>query len=185
MSDLHVSLEQSTDPTAGREIVVTRLINAPRELVFDAWTTPEHVAQWWGPDGFTTTTHEMEVRPGGHWRLIMHGPDGTDYNNHIVFEEIVRPERIVYRHVPERGTEPVSFQTTVTFVASGNKTLLTMRALFDTAAERDAVQAKYGALEGGQQTVARLAAYAETCEGLRGQAPVPDVALGTKHTAPD
>ncbi len=86
MSDPHVSLEQSTDPTAGREIVVTRLINAPRELVFDAWTTPEHVAQWWGPDGFTTTTHEMEVRPGGHWRLIMHGPDGTDYNNHIVFE---------------------------------------------------------------------------------------------------
>ena len=165
MSDLYPP-DRTTPATAAREMVVSRLIDAPCALVFEAWTTPEHLAQWWGPDGFTTTTHEMELRPGGHWRHIMHGPDGRDYYNHVVFEEIEKPVRIVYRHVPERGTEPVSFQTTVTFVAQGNKTLLTMRALFDSAAERDAVVEKYGALEGAHQTVGRLAAYAE---GIRGQ----------------
>jgi uncharacterized protein YndB with AHSA1/START domain len=157
----HLARPESPSSTADREFLVSRLIHAPRELVFDAWTTPEHIAHWWGPDGFTTTTHEMDVRPGGHWRLIMHGPDGRDYLNHIVFDEVVRPERIVYTHVPERGTEPVSFQTTVTFVAHGDKTMLTMRGVFATAAERDAVVRKYGALEGAHQTIARLAGYVE------------------------
>lgn len=71
--------------TADREIVITRVFDAPREQVFDAWTDSEHVSQWWGPNGFTTTTHEMDVRPGGVWRFIMHGPDGVDYKNRIVY----------------------------------------------------------------------------------------------------
>ena len=79
--------------TADREIVSARVFDAPRELVWKAWVDPKHVAQWWGPKGFTNTIHEMDVRPGGVWRFAMHGPDGTDYKNEIVFIEVVRPER--------------------------------------------------------------------------------------------
>ena len=79
--------ESETTAAAEREISITRLFDAPRELVFEAWTDPEQVVQWWGPHGFTTTIHEMDVRPGGVWRFIMHGPDGTDYDNRVVFEE--------------------------------------------------------------------------------------------------
>ena len=82
--------------TAGREIVITRLIAAPPELVFDAWTDPKQIGRWWGPNGFTTTTHSMDVRPGGVWRFVMHGPDGRDYQNKIVYREVKRPERLVY-----------------------------------------------------------------------------------------
>src|SRR5579863_6976594 len=102
---------------ADRELVFTRHFVAPRELVFEAWTNPQHVAQWWGPVGFTTTIHEMDVRPGGEWRLTMRGPDGTDYKNRIVFLEVAKPERLVYKHEPEKDTEPVNFETTVTFAA--------------------------------------------------------------------
>ena len=129
----------------------SRLLDAPRDLVFDAWTDPEQVVQWWGPRGFTTTTHEMEVKPGGVWRFVMHGPDGRDYQNKITYLEVVRPERLVYKHGGDEDPEPVSFQTTVTFVAEGDKTRVTMRAVFPTAEERDRVVKEYGAVEGGEQ----------------------------------
>ena len=90
--------------------MITRVFNAPRKMVFDAWTDPRQVAQWWGPRGFTTTISEMDVRPGGVWRLVMHGPDGTDYKNKVVYLEVAKPERLVYKHEPELGTEPVSQQ---------------------------------------------------------------------------
>jgi uncharacterized protein YndB with AHSA1/START domain len=146
-------------PTADRELVFTRAYDAPRELVFDAWIRPEHVAQWWGPNGFRTTIHEMDVRPGGNWRFIMHGPDGTDYPNRIVFVEIVRPERLVYQHVPEPGTEPVSFEVTVIFAEQGGRTKLTMRSVFPSAAARDHVVRTYKADEGARQTLGRLAEH--------------------------
>ncbi len=142
--------------SADREIIITRLIDAPPARVFDAWTDPEQVAQWWGPRGFTTTTHKMEVKPGGVWRFVMHGPDGRDYQNKITYLEVVKPERLVYRHGGDEDLEPVSFETTVTFVPQGNKTMVTMRAVFPTAAERDRVAKEYGAVEGGKQTLARL-----------------------------
>src|SRR3954471_663109 len=82
--------------SSDREIVISRLFDAPRELVWAAWTDPQQVVQWWGPKGFTTTIHEMDVRPGGVMRHTMHGPDGTDYANKSVFKEVVKPERIVY-----------------------------------------------------------------------------------------
>src|ERR1700722_521534 len=85
--------------TAGREIAATRIFDAPRELVFRMWTEPEHVAKWWGPIGFTNTIHEMDVRPGGVWRFIMHGPDGVDYPNKNVYLEVVRPDRLVWDHL--------------------------------------------------------------------------------------
>ena len=84
--------------TADREIVATRLFDAPRDLVFMMWTDPNHIAQWWGPRGFTTTTLEMDLRPGGIWRFIMHGPDGRDYPNRVIYLEIVPLERLVYKH---------------------------------------------------------------------------------------
>jgi uncharacterized protein YndB with AHSA1/START domain len=149
------------DVAADREIVVTRLIDAPRELVFDAFTHPAHVSRWWGPHGFTTTTQSMDVRPGGAWTFVMHGPDGTDYDNRIVYEDVVRPERLIYRHEGEAGDKPVRFRTTVTFVAEGRRTRITLRAVFATAAERAHVARKHGAVEGAQQTVARLADYVE------------------------
>jgi uncharacterized protein YndB with AHSA1/START domain len=145
--------------TADREIVVSRLFDAPRERVFAAWADPKHLAQWWGPNGFTTTTHTFDLRPGGVWRFVMHGPDGTDYKNRIVFIEVAEPNRIVYKHAGEEGDEPVTFQTTVTFADEGGKTRLTMRAVFATAAERAEVVQKHGALEGAHQTIARLGEY--------------------------
>ena len=148
-----------TSDTADREMVLSRIVDAPRELVFDVWLDPEHVGRWWGPNGFRTTTHEMDPRPGGVWRFTMHGPDGTDYGNRIVYLDIERPERLVYRHSGEAGTEDVRFHTTVTFTMEGTQTRVTLRSLFESAAERDRVVEKYGAIEGGEQTLARLATY--------------------------
>ena len=145
--------------TADREIVTTRDFDAPRELVFAAWTDAKHVSNWWGPNGFTTTTHVMDVRPGGEWRFIMHGPDGRDYPNRISYLEVARPERLVYKHGGEVELEPVDFHTTVTFTEVNGKTRVTMRAVFPSAEERDRVAREYGAVEGGQQTLARLAEH--------------------------
>lgn len=143
--------------TGEREIVITRLLNAPREVVWEAWTDPKQVVQWWGPRGFTTTIHEMDVRPGGVWRHTMHGPDGTDYPNKSVFKEVVKPGRIVFSHGGgKKGASGVSFEATWTFEAKGNKTLVTMRSVFPSAEARDYVVKEYGAIEGGKQTLDRL-----------------------------
>ena len=108
------------------EIVTTRVFDAPRDLVFEAWTNPKHLVQWWGPDGFTTTIRAIDVRPGGVRRFVMHGPDGVDYENRIVYDEIVKPERLVYRHPGGEDVEPVQIHVTVTFEDHGGKTKLTM-----------------------------------------------------------
>jgi uncharacterized protein YndB with AHSA1/START domain len=147
------SLDLASDP---RSMIATRIYDAPRELVWQAWTDPAHLAQWWGPDGFTTTTSAFEHRPGGVWRFVMHGPDGRDYQNRISFDEIVKPERIVYRHGGGDDVEPVQFTVTVTFEELGGKTRLTMRGVFPSAAERDRVIKEYGADKGLVQTLARL-----------------------------
>lgn len=153
------SEQEANNDTSDREILISRLLNAPRELVFKAWTDPEHVAQWWGPTGFTNTIHEMEVKPGGVWRFIMHGPDGRDYPNKIVFIEVVKPELLVYRHAGDADTEPVNFYVTVTFEKQGDKTMLTMRMVFESAAELERVDREYGAIEGAKQNVDRLEEY--------------------------
>lgn len=137
--------------TADREIVTTRVVNAPRERVFETWTDPRHVAQWWGPDGFTNTIQEMDVRPGGVWRFVMRGPDGVDYKNTSVFVEVVKPERLVYSHV-----SGPTFRMTVTFDKQGGKTKVTMRMLFEAAAEHDKAVKVFGAVEGAKQSLGRL-----------------------------
>jgi uncharacterized protein YndB with AHSA1/START domain len=142
--------------TGSREIVVSRVFDAPRDLVFDAWTHPSFLEKWWGPRGFTTTTHAFDFRQGGGWTHTMHGPDGKDYPNRLVYDEIVRPERIVDTHHGGVDGVRADFHRTVTFVARGDQTEVTIRMLFASAAERDAVVEKYGAVEGGKQTLMRL-----------------------------
>lgn len=143
-----------------REIVITRAFDAPRELVFKAWTDPQHLAHWWGPDGFTTRIQEMDVRPGGAWNLIMRGPDGTDYPNHSIFTEVVKNERLAYSHGGgKEGGTPADFHATVTFEKDGEKTRVTLRMLFKSAALRNQIATEYGAIEGGKQTFARLAEH--------------------------
>jgi uncharacterized protein YndB with AHSA1/START domain len=142
--------------TADREIVIERVFDAPRELVFKAWIDPKQIAQWWGPKGFTTTTYEMDVRPGGVWRFVMHGPDGVDYKNKIIYIEVVKPECLVYSHSGDEEGEPGQFHVTVTFTEQGGKTKLTMRMLFGSTEERDKVVKEFGAIEGGNQTLDRL-----------------------------
>jgi uncharacterized protein YndB with AHSA1/START domain len=150
------SLDLEHDP---RSIIGTRVFDAPRELVFAAFTDPKHLAQWWGPDGFTTTTQAFDFRPGGVWRFVMHGPDGRDYQNRITYDEIVPPGRIVYRHGGGDDVEPVQFNTTVTFEDLGGKTKLTWHGRFPSAAERARVIREYGADKGLVQTMTRLAEY--------------------------
>ncbi len=145
---------------ADREIVISRVFDAPRELVWEAWTNPKHVAQWWGPTGFSTTIEEMDVRPGGVWKQIMRGPDGTEFPNQSVFKEVVKPERIVFSHGGgKKGDQGVHFEMTWTFEAMGNKTKLTIHQLYPTAEMRDRVAKEFGAIEGGKQTLGRLAEY--------------------------
>ena len=147
---------------SGRELVATRVFDAPRALVFRAWTTPEHVGRWWGPRGFTTTTYAMDVKPGGVWRYCMHGPDGADYQNKVTYVEVDDPERIVYDHDGgDDDVDPVRFRATVTFEDLGGKTRLTKRMVFPTAEARDQTVEKYGAAEGLGQTLDRLKEYVD------------------------
>lgn len=146
-----------------RELITRRVIDAPRELVFRAWTEERHLARWFGPHGFTTTTRVFEFRPGGVWDFDMIGPDGTVYPNYIVWETIERPERITYEQ-GERVNDPESFHTTVTFLDRGGRTEIVLRALLKTKAQRDYVVEHYHAIEGGRETLERLAAY--VAEGL-------------------
>lgn len=144
-----------------RELVVTRTFDAPRALVWKAWTDPAHVGQWWGPNGFTTTTYESDVRPGGVWRYMMHGPDGTDYPNLVTFAVVEEPERLEYAHGTD-AANPEMFRTTVFFEEAGGKTTITMRLLFRTREERDRIVEASGAVDGANQTLARLAEYLKT-----------------------
>ena len=144
--------------TADREIVISRVIDAPRELVFEAFTEVRHLSQWWGPEGFTTTTSAFEFRVGGEWVFVMHGPDGTDYREWIAWTEITPPKRIALLHGEFQG-DPNAFAAVITFAAEGAGTRIEMRTVFPTKELRDQAVEKYHAIEGGQQTLGNLAAY--------------------------
>src|SRR4051794_6251790 len=144
--------------TADREIVVSRFIDAPRELVFEAFTEVRHLSLWWGPQGFTTTTRAFEFRVGGEWDFVMHGPDGTDYQEWITWTEIVPPETIAMLHGESRD-DPNAFESVLTFTSEGAATRIEMRTVFPTQELRDEAVEKYHAIEGGQQTLGNLAAY--------------------------
>lgn len=138
-----------------RQLLFQRLYPAPPADVFPLWTDAEHLAKWWGPYGFTLTTEEADLRPGGRWKFTMHGPDGTDYPNLIFVDEMTPPSRLVYTHGEPGDTE--HFSHLVTFDEVAGSTALSMRLVFPDAATRDLVAAKSGAVEGGRQTLDRLA----------------------------
>src|SRR5215213_4457903 len=144
--------------TADREIVISRVIDAPRELVFEAFTEVRHLSRWWGPEGFTTTTQSFEFCVGGEWDFVMHGPDGTDYSEWITWTEIAPPERIAFLH-GESPDDPNTFESVLTFQPDGAATRIEMRTLFPSKQARDVAIEKSHAIEGGQQTLSKLGAY--------------------------
>jgi len=150
-------LGESVEDTSDREMLITRVVDAPRELLWKIWTEPEHIKEWWGPNGFTNTIKKMDVVQGGDFVLTMHGPDGTDYPNYIRYIEVIKPERIIYDH-GEPGE--VQFRTFIYFSSEGNQTRITMKGVFPTVEYKNMVIDKYGALEGQKQHIARMEAYA-------------------------
>jgi uncharacterized protein YndB with AHSA1/START domain len=149
-----------SDPS-DREIVITRIIHFPRELVWEAMTNPKHVVHWWGPRGFSTTIETMEVKPGGVWKHVMRGPDGAEYPNHSTFTEVEKPARLVYMHSGSKvGGPGLHFVSTWTFdELAERKTRVTIRHVFPTAEMRDTAATTYGAIEGGKQCLSRLAEF--------------------------
>jgi uncharacterized protein YndB with AHSA1/START domain len=143
--------EKPAESTADREFLHSRRIDAPRERVFRAFSDPAHLTRWWGPKGFTSTFHELDLRPGGFWRFLLHGPDGTDYPNESVFVEVVAPERIVFEHLSGHH-----FVMTITFEAQGAQTVVGWRQVFDTAEERQRIAPFV--IEANEQNLDRLAA---------------------------
>jgi uncharacterized protein YndB with AHSA1/START domain len=139
-----------------REVIITRVLAAPRELVWKAMTDPKYIVNYWGPDGFTTTIESMDLRINGEWWYTMIGPDGTCYPNHSVFKEIVPLSKLVYDH---GDGERIWFEQTITLQDVEGGTLVTLRHLFPTKGERDMVVEKYGAIEGGKQHLAKLETY--------------------------
>ncbi|HZE97421.1 MAG TPA: SRPBCC domain-containing protein, partial [Planctomycetota bacterium] len=146
----------STNPA--RQITLSRVFDAPVARVWEAFTDPKQTPLWWGPDGFTITSRSRKVKAGGSWDFIMHGPDGTDYPNFITYKEVVRHKRLVYEHGDEKGKAP-EFVSTATFEKQGKKTRVTMTAVFSTTAIREFVAKEHHAVEGGQQTLGRLAEH--------------------------
>ena len=143
-----------------RELILSRVIDAPRERVFNAWTDPNQLARWWGPHGMMIPHCEIDLRPGGVFRTLMRAPDGTEYPTRGVFLEIVRPARIVFTDAFEPGFQPTaeSFMTgIVTFEPFGEKTKLTARALHKSPADREKHQ-QMGFHQGWNESLDRLAA---------------------------
>jgi uncharacterized protein YndB with AHSA1/START domain len=148
------------ESTADRECVHSRVIEAPAERVFRAIADPDRLARWWGPDGFTSTFEVFEFRPGGNWRLVLHGPDGTDYPNQNVFREIEPSGRVVVEHLSDEGHH---FFLTITLAAHGEGTRVGWRQVFDTAAHRDHVASFV--LPANEQNLDRLAAEVRRVPG--------------------
>jgi len=138
-------------------LIHTRLLDAPRDLVWEVFTNPEHLKNWWGPNGFSLTTKSMEVAPGKTWDFIMHGM-GKDWENKIEYTEVIKPSLITYRHSGERS-EDYNFSVTISFEEVEGKTLLTMKSVFKSKAIIEELNRKVNAIEGGKQTLNRLQGY--------------------------
>ena len=143
---------------ADREIVVSRIIEGPRRLVFDAFTSATHLAEWCAPAGGKIITHAFDFKPGGVWDATIQGPDGRAYPNHWVWTEIVPPERIVWMYSLKKD-DPNAAKTTLTLAERGNATEATLQLLFASKEERDEKVAKYYAAQGARQSLDSLAAY--------------------------
>jgi PhnB protein len=158
--------ENSSFQQVGNELIYVRMLNAPRDLVWEVWTEPEHIKEWFGPDGFTITHKTMEVQKGKQWKFTMHG-QGQDFENKIEYLEVNKPSMLVYRHGDEE--DDVSFMVYINFENLGDKTLLTMRSVFKSEEYLNEINRKFGAVEGGKQTLSKLDAYVSAQLKLRQQ----------------
>ena len=145
-------------PTKSNEIKITRLYDAPVKAVWDAWTDPAQAAKWWGPRGFTITTHSKDLRVGGHWEYTMHGPDGTDYPNYATYFEVEKQAKLVYDHGAAGEGEPPMFRVTALFSEVKGKTKLEMSMAFSTPAVAEEMR-KFIKKAGGEGTWDRLGEY--------------------------
>lgn len=150
--------------TKSNVISLTRLYAAPLQAVWEAWTIPAEVAQWWGPRGFTITTHSRDLRTGGHWHYTMHGPDGTDYENTTQYLEVVPLQRMVYDHGGHRDRPPL-FRVTALFTARGDHTQLDLSMALATPEAAEEMR-QFIKAAGGDATWDRLAEYlGQRCHG--------------------
>lgn len=156
----------SVSTVGEQEIIITRIVNAPLARVWQMFTQAEHIDKWWGPNGFTNTTFEMDVRPGGLWRYIMHGPapegsapgtPGTDYNNWIRYTTVTPLVRLEYEHGGD-DENVAEFSASISFQDMGSKTQVTLHLMLKSAEQLRRV-VEFGAVQGGEQTLGRLAAY--------------------------
>ena len=148
-----------------REIVLSRVIDAPRSLVYAAWTDPDQIQQWFGPEGFAIETKEIDLHPGGVWRFDMVAPDGTRYTNRMVFLRMEAPAFIEVEHGSDQENDPGKFRMLVTFdEQSDGKTVLTLRQMHPSKARREAAIG-FGAVEYGGQTLAKLALHVAKVSG--------------------
>jgi uncharacterized protein YndB with AHSA1/START domain len=142
-----------------REIVLSRVVAAPRELLFKVWTDPQHLSKWFGPEGFRVETQEIDIRVGGRWRFVFVGPDGKRYDNRMVFLKIEAPCLLEMYHGSDKDDDPGRFRVIVTFDEQSNgKTVVTLRQLHPTKAQRDD-KIRFGAVEFGHQTLEKLARH--------------------------
>ena len=138
-------------------LIHKRILDAPRDLVWEVWTTPAHIKEWWGPNGFSLTTKSMNVQPGEVWDFIMHGM-GQDWDSKIEYTEVKKPILLAYKHSGAKS-EDYNFTVSVSFEEVGEKTLLTMRSVFKSKEIIDELNRKVNAIEGGKQTLNRLETY--------------------------
>lgn len=157
-------MQKKESNTADREIRISRLLNAPIELVWEMWTDPEHIKNWWGPSGFTNTITKMDVKAEGEWNLVMHGPDGTDYKNKSIFREIVEHKKIVYEHIS--GPQ---FIATINFESRGEQTYIDWHMLFESKEQFIQVVKTFKADEGLKQNVEKLNNYLHSQLSIRKQ----------------
>lgn len=151
-----MKVKTANDNVTNRELRITKMLNALVELVWEVWTNPEHIAKWWGPNGFTNTIHAMDVKEGGEWRLTMHGLDGKNYLNKSIFVEIVQHKKIVFQHFNP------NYIATIVFAPNGKETLMEWTGLFETTELFETVVKVFKADEGLKQNVEKLIVYTET-----------------------
>jgi uncharacterized protein YndB with AHSA1/START domain len=144
----------------GNILTHKRILDAPRDLVWEVWTNPAHIKEWWGPNGFSLTTKAMSVKPGELWEFVMHGM-GRDWTNKIEYVEVIKPSLLTYKHTGA-ASEDFNFTVSVFFEEVDGKTLLTMQSVFKSKEIIDELNRKVNAIEGGKQTLDRLGLYLNT-----------------------
>ena len=148
-----IQINKTMEKTENREIRITRTFKVAVDLIWEVWTHPEHIVNWWGPDGFTNTIQKMNFQEGGEWKFTMHSPDGTNYPNRSIFKEIIPFKKIVFEHFNPH------FITTILFESKGEETQIDWTLLFDTVEMREIVVKAHKAEEGQKQNVDRLKKY--------------------------